>query len=159
MLKSGPQSLQMVCEYFGLPADCTKRGSTSRKKRSFDAILPTARSTQFGKKARYALSSAGMRSSRRCGRRRSAAPSSPERRGWTFTVQAVAQAGRSISAPWTATRSLRSAAFCSACGALGVQATRLCRYHRVARGAAGRKVEQEHASRIPARSSAQRRRT
>ena len=46
---------------------------------------------QRGKKLSTS-SSGGTPSDHRCGRQQSAAPSSPERRGWTFTVQAVAQA-------------------------------------------------------------------
>jgi hypothetical protein len=60
------------------------------------------------------------RSRRRCGPRRSGAPSWPERRGSIFIVPVVGQVGRLISAPWTVTRSRRSVASCLACGARGV---------------------------------------
>jgi hypothetical protein len=40
-------------------------------------------------KQRYALSSDGTRNARGCGRQPFDAPSSPERRGWTFTVRAA----------------------------------------------------------------------
>jgi hypothetical protein len=45
--------------------------------------------------------SAGMWSGHRCGHQLSDALSLPERRGWTFTVQAAAQAELLTSASWT----------------------------------------------------------
>jgi hypothetical protein len=61
------------------------------------------------------------------GRQRSGSRCLPRRRGLTCSAPDAGRAGRSTCAPWTVTRWLRSARWCSACDAHGFRDRRRCR--------------------------------